>query len=99
LTGPTALVVAAGNTFLDNLHGTIREADFDDNDFDHNATEFPWRIQPNDRTPSYLELVIMAPTEPEVCDTNTKAWITEPDLSRKRPDEARMPAGAITPTP
>jgi hypothetical protein len=51
LTGPTALVLAAGNSFLDGLHGTIRDADFKDG-----ATEFPWRIQPNDRTPSYLEL-------------------------------------------
>jgi hypothetical protein len=51
LTGPTALVLPAGNTFLESLHGTIRETDLDGN-----AKEFLWRIQPNGRTPSYLEL-------------------------------------------
>jgi hypothetical protein len=49
---PTALVVAAGNTFLDRLHAEIHDADFHRN----NVVELPWRIQPNDRTPSYLEL-------------------------------------------
>ncbi|WP_315759593.1 MULTISPECIES: hypothetical protein [unclassified Bradyrhizobium] len=48
---PTALVVPAGNTFLDRLHGLIRPSDFVDG-----AAQFRWRIQPNDRTPSYLEL-------------------------------------------
>jgi Subtilase family len=50
-TGPTALVLASGNTFLDKLHGTIREADLQ-----NDAAAFPWRIQPNDRAPCYLEL-------------------------------------------
>jgi hypothetical protein len=49
--GPTALVLPAGNTFLDRLHGKIDERDFKDGGF-----ELPWRIQPNDRTPCYLEL-------------------------------------------
>jgi hypothetical protein len=49
---PTALVLAAGNTFLDRLHAEIHDADFHRN----NVVELPWRIQPNDRTPSYLEL-------------------------------------------
>jgi hypothetical protein len=49
---PTALVLAAGNTFLDRLHAEIHNADFRHD----NVVELPWRIQPNDRTPSYLEL-------------------------------------------
>jgi hypothetical protein len=49
---PTALVLAAGNTFLNRLHAEIHDADFDRDD----VVELPWRIQPNDRTPSYLEL-------------------------------------------
>jgi hypothetical protein len=48
---PTALVLPAGNTFLDRLHGIIYP-----NDFVGDAARFHWRIQPNDRTPSYLEL-------------------------------------------
>jgi hypothetical protein len=48
---PTALVLPAGNTFLDRLHGVITR-----NDFVNDAAQFHWRIQPNDRTPSYLEL-------------------------------------------
>jgi hypothetical protein len=49
--GPTALVLPAGNMFLDRLHGEIRNRDFV-----RGKARFPWRIQPNDRTPSYLEL-------------------------------------------
>lgn len=48
---PTALVLPAGNTFLDRLHGS-----FTLDDFIGDAFQFHWRIQPNDRTPSYLEL-------------------------------------------
>jgi len=48
---PTALIVPAGNTFLDRLHGLILPGDFVDG-----ASQFHWRVQPNDRTPSYLEL-------------------------------------------
>jgi hypothetical protein len=48
---PTALVVPAGNTFLDRLHGKIGDRDFHDG-----VAALSWRIQPNDRTPSYLEL-------------------------------------------
>ncbi|HEV7879393.1 hypothetical protein [Bradyrhizobium sp.] len=49
--GPTALVVPAGNSFLSGLHGRLR-----DTDFDNDEAKFRWRIQPNDRTPCYLEL-------------------------------------------
>ncbi|HLH87547.1 MAG TPA: hypothetical protein VKX28_03735 [Xanthobacteraceae bacterium] len=51
IAGPTALVAPAGNTFLDRMHGKI-----DDTDFRDDVVEIPWRIQPNDRTPSYLEI-------------------------------------------
>lgn len=51
LRGPTALVLPAGNSFLDRLHGRIDKADFKDG-----AVKIPWRVQPNDRTPCYLEL-------------------------------------------
>ncbi|MHC2282130.1 hypothetical protein ACVME8_008773 [Bradyrhizobium diazoefficiens] len=51
LVGPTALVLPAGNTFLDRLHAQVREADFKDD-----TATLRWRVQPNDRTPSYLEL-------------------------------------------
>jgi len=47
---PTALVVPAGNTFLERMHGMIAPTD------GQKAIEVRWRIQPNDRTPSYLEL-------------------------------------------
>jgi hypothetical protein len=49
--GPTALVLPAGNTFFERMHGRIRETDFKDG-----AARLSWRIQPTDRTPSYLEL-------------------------------------------
>jgi hypothetical protein len=49
--GPTALVLPSGNTFLERLHGRIHDLDFHEG-----AASFRWRIQPNDRTPSYLEL-------------------------------------------
>jgi hypothetical protein len=49
--GPTALVLPSGNTFLEHLHGRIHDSAFHDG-----AANFRWRLQPNDRTPSYLEL-------------------------------------------
>lgn len=49
--GPTALVLPAGNMFLDRLHAVIEEADFVDD-----KVQISWRVQPNDRTPNYLEL-------------------------------------------
>jgi hypothetical protein len=49
--GPTALVVPAGNTFLDRMHVEIAEQDIAEG-----LAEFQWRLQPNDRTPSYLEV-------------------------------------------
>ena len=49
---PTAVVVPSGNSFVDRTHGLIRDRDFGGN---RKAT-VQWRMQPNDRTPSYLEL-------------------------------------------
>jgi hypothetical protein len=51
LVGPTALVIPSGNTFLDRLHAIIREEDFAEQ-----SAKLFWRLQPNGRTPSYLEL-------------------------------------------
>jgi hypothetical protein len=48
---PTALVLPAGNMFLDRLHGTILPRDFI-----NSVARLRWRIQPTDRTPNYLEL-------------------------------------------
>lgn len=48
---PTALVMPSGNTFSDKMHGSILPANFKDENY-----SFYWRVQPNDRTPSYLEI-------------------------------------------
>ncbi|MGT2503920.1 hypothetical protein ACVOMS_30135 [Bradyrhizobium guangxiense] len=57
---PTALVLPAGNTFLSRLHGLITR-----DDFVNNAVTLHWRVQPNDRTPSYLEPLVLARVQPE----------------------------------
>jgi hypothetical protein len=56
---PTALVLPAGNSFLERLHGEIS-----DSDFKQGAAQFAWRLQPNDRTSSYLELWFCPGFEP-----------------------------------
>ncbi|MGR6730320.1 hypothetical protein, partial [Aeromonas veronii] len=40
-----------GNTFLERMHGV-----FPPPSADEEPLEVRWRLQPNDRTPSYLEL-------------------------------------------
>ena len=50
-TGPTALVVPSGNSFLQRMHAVL-----DDDAFVDNQSKLPWRIQPNDRTSSFLEI-------------------------------------------
>jgi hypothetical protein len=50
-TGPTALVLPAGNSFLDRMHARITDARFVKGE-----ARLQWRLQPNDRTPNYLEL-------------------------------------------
>jgi hypothetical protein len=47
---PTALVLPAGNIFLERMHGLVRPPKTD------KPLEVRWRLQPNGRTPSYLEL-------------------------------------------
>ncbi|MCK1735888.1 hypothetical protein IVA79_18560 [Bradyrhizobium sp. 138] len=49
--GPTALVLPAGNSFLDRLHASIA-----DSEFTRGEVRLPWRLQPNDRTPNYVEI-------------------------------------------
>ncbi|CAL75153.1 hypothetical protein BRADO1250 [Bradyrhizobium sp. ORS 278] len=48
---PTALVLPSGNTFLERTHGVIPPPSEDEE-----PLEVRWRLQPNGRTPSYLEL-------------------------------------------
>jgi|GEM_PF-995303 len=48
---PTALVLPAGNIFLERMHGVIPPPEEEGE-----SLEVRWRLQPNDRTPSYLEL-------------------------------------------
>ena len=48
---PTALVMPSGNDFEDKMHGVITPEHMQDGEF-----SFIWRIQPGDRTPSYLEI-------------------------------------------
>ncbi|GLH79180.1 hypothetical protein SSBR45G_40890 [Bradyrhizobium sp. SSBR45G] len=51
LRGPTALVIPAGNSFLDRMHARIPEQKLTGNE-----TQLPWRLQPADRTPNFVEL-------------------------------------------
>ena len=51
LRGPTALVLPAGNSFLDRMHARIPEAKFVKDE-----ARLQWRLQPADRTPNYVEL-------------------------------------------
>ncbi|MBW7971193.1 hypothetical protein [Bradyrhizobium sp. BR 10289] len=51
LSGPTALVVPAGNSFLERMHARIAE-----DQLAGGETRLRWRLQPADRTPNYVEL-------------------------------------------
>ncbi|WP_419905185.1 hypothetical protein [Kiloniella sp.] len=58
---PTSVVLPAGNHYLERSHAVIAESDFS---FTEPAgsprpvgsCDLPWRVQPNDRTSSYLEI-------------------------------------------
>lgn len=88
-TGPTALVVPAGNMFLDRLHGMVRDEDFVDR-----KAKFHWRLQANDRTPSYLELWFWQGFNPigyqvDLFDPSgrRRGWLrvgSDPDKGKKR---------------
>ena len=45
---PAEAVIASGNTHLERLHAEARSAT--------GAVDLPWRIPPDDRTPSYVEI-------------------------------------------
>jgi hypothetical protein len=60
LVGPTAVVVPAGNMFLSRLHAVIGK-----DRFVRNQASLRWRVQPNDRTSSYLELWFGMSFDPE----------------------------------
>lgn len=51
LVGPTALVLPAGNSFLDRMHARIPEEKLAGGE-----ACLQWRLQPADRTPNYVEL-------------------------------------------
>lgn len=57
---PTELVMPAGNSFADRMHGEIAPANLATGQ----PVSVPWRLQPNDATPSYLELWVPASAEP-----------------------------------
>lgn len=50
-TAPTAMVIPTGNTLDEDLHGLITTDKFVNDEF-----SFAWKIQPDDRTSSYLEI-------------------------------------------
>lgn len=51
--GPTALVLPAGNSFLDCMHATVPEEKFGGPD---GHVDIRWRLQPADRTPNFVEI-------------------------------------------
>ena len=62
LGAPTAVVMPAGNNFSDRMHAVLaaeRLCRVGDKVF------LDWRIQPNDRTPSYLEMWLPVGAKPE----------------------------------
>ncbi|EPX81618.1 S8/S53 family peptidase [Litoreibacter arenae] len=58
---PTYLVMPAGNTYDDKLHAQLDEASFTDD-----SVSIGWKVQPDDRTSSYLE--VWLPEELDVED-------------------------------
>jgi hypothetical protein len=59
--GPTALVLPAGNTFQERMHGRIPPSP------PSGEVKIHWRLQPNSRTPSYLELWFGTTFDPTGC--------------------------------
>lgn len=60
-TAPTAVVMPSGNTFSDQLHANLAAKHFEDIG---GTGTLKWRLQPNDRTPSYLEIWFPDETQP-----------------------------------
>ena len=59
----TSVVLPAGNHYLERSHAVVAESDFSGGSSDGPAgscdlprCDLPWRVQPNDRTSSYLEI-------------------------------------------
>ncbi len=66
LEAPTYLVMPAGNSFLSALHGEITaERLRPAADGTPDAFTIPWRIQPCDRTPNYLEIWLPRGARPD----------------------------------
>lgn len=59
--GPTALVLPAGNSFLDRMHASIPEARFANPE---REARVRWRLQPADRTPNFVEIWFPADFDP-----------------------------------
>lgn len=56
---PTSVVLPSGNHHLERSHAVITDDDFKVGDCastDRGYCDLPWRVQPNDRTSSYLEI-------------------------------------------
>ncbi|MFD2205914.1 S8 family serine peptidase [Kiloniella antarctica] len=51
---PTSVVLPAGNHYLERSHAVVAESDFLKEPV--GFCDLPWRVQPNDRTSSYLEI-------------------------------------------
>lgn len=76
---PTRLVMAAGNHFLARLYGEVTR----DNVGRDGRFTIPWRIQPDDQTPNYLEIwypatQIRAPDLPTVRGPDGVALVAVP---------------------
>ncbi|MEH6631748.1 MAG: hypothetical protein V7776_13010 [Halopseudomonas aestusnigri] len=51
---PTSVVLPAGNHYLERSHAVVAEENFLEEPA--GSCDLPWRVQPNDRTSSYLEI-------------------------------------------
>ncbi len=62
---PVRLALPSANSFIDRMHGRFAPEAFADG---APPPVVPWRVQPNDRTSSYLELWFDAPPDADLAD-------------------------------
>ncbi|MEM7425527.1 MAG: hypothetical protein AAF441_05495 [Pseudomonadota bacterium] len=83
---PTALVMPSGNMFLDRLHAVITGEHLSSEEGGDGSKTLHWRVQPNDRTSSFLEMWFPEYTEIERfglevrSPTNLREGAAEPTL-------------------